>query len=369
MGMNAVAANISSPYQRILDGLNSTVLLFSENLILRYINPAGEMLFEVSARHLLGQSYDQLFSMTTISANDLKQVLKTVHPVTQHEVSVSLLQSKNFTLNVSISPLLDSKDDSEILLECQQVDHLIRISRDEKRAEDQQATQELLRGLAHEVKNPLGGLRGSAQLLQRQLGNENLKEYTRIIIDEADRLSMLVDRMIGPAKKPKICEANIHEILEHVRQLVLADSTHKINIIRDYDPSIPDLKTDPGQLIQAILNITRNAIQALTSHPTKPSSNIIYRTRILRNFTIGNRRHRLALLLEIEDNGPGIPANLQKKIFFPMVTGRADGTGLGLSIAQSVIQQHHGLLECESSLDKTIFTINLPINAITQDVI
>ncbi len=359
MSMNAVAANISSPYQRILDGLNSAVLLFSNDLLLRYINPAGEMLFEVSARHLLGQSYEQLFNMTTISAQDLKQVLTTVHPVTQHEVPVSLLHAKNITLNMSISPLLDSKDNPEILLECHQVDHLIRITRDEKRAEDQQATQEILRGLAHEVKNPLGGLRGSAQLLQRQLDNDNLKEYTRVIIDEADRLSLLVDRMIGPAKKPKICEANIHEILEHVRQLVLADATHKINIIRDYDPSIPDLKTDPGQLIQTILNITRNAIQALTE---EPSGHIIYRTRILRNFTIGNCRHRLALLLEIEDNGPGIPDNLQKKIFFPMVTGRAEGTGLGLSIAQSIIQQHHGLLECKSTPQKTVFTINLPIN-------
>ncbi len=359
--MNAVAANITSPYQRILDGLNSAVLLFSADLSLRYINPAGEMLFEVSARHLLGQSYEQLFSKTSISADDLKQVLTTVHPVTQHEVSVSLLNAKKITLNMSISPLLDSKDNTEILLECHQVDHLIRITRDEKRAEDQQATQEILRGLAHEVKNPLGGLRGSAQLLQRQLDNDNLKEYTRVIIDEADRLSLLVDRMIGPAKKPKISDVNVHEILEHVRQLVLADSTHKINIVRDYDPSIPDLKTDPGQLIQSILNITRNAVQALTSRSEEQPGHIIYRTRILRNFTIGNCRHRLALLLEIEDNGPGIPDNLQKKIFFPMVTGRAEGTGLGLSIAQSIIQQHHGLLECDSKPGKTVFTINLPI--------
>ena len=359
--MNAVAANLSSPYQRILDGLNNAVLLFSADLVLRYINPAGEMLFEVSARHLLGQTYEQLFSMTTFSAHDLKQVLNSVHPVTQHEVAVSLLNSKNITLNMSISPLLDSKDGAEILLECHQVDHLIRITRDEKRAEDQQATQEILRGLAHEIKDPLGGLRGSAQLLQRQLNDDNLKEYTRVIIDEADRLSLLVDRMIGPAKKPKICDTNIHEILEHVRQLVLADATHEIHIIRDYDPSIPDLKADPGQLIQAILNITRNAIQALEQQSTDQAGHIIYRTRILRNFTIGNYRHRLALLLEIEDNGPGIPDNLQKKIFFPMVTGRAEGTGLGLSIAQSIIQQNHGLLECESKPQKTVFTINLPI--------
>jgi len=285
-----------------------------------------------------------------------------VHPITQHEVSVSLLRSREITVDMSISPMLDSKDDPEILLECHQIDHLLRISQDEKRAEDQQATKEILRGLAHEIKNPLGGLRGSAQLLQRQLHDDNLKEYTRVIIDEADRLSLLVDRMVGSSQIPKTCDANIHEILEHVRQLILADTAHEIYIKRDYDPSIPDMKLDPGQIIQAIINITRNAIQAITEKKMQIPGTIIYRTRVLRNFTIGNIRHRLALELQIEDNGPGIPEDLLKKIFFPMVTGRAEGTGLGLSIAQSIIQQHNGLLECKSKPNKTIFTINLPVS-------
>lgn len=359
--MNAVATDIASPYQRILDGLNSTILLFGADLRLRYINPAGEMLFEVSARHLVGQYFDHLFATDAVSVDDIKNVLNTVHPITQHEIAVSLLKTKDITVDMSISPMLDTKDDPEILLECYQVDHLLRISQDEKRAADQQATKEILRGLAHEIKNPLGGLRGSAQLLQRQLEDNNLKEYTRVIIDEADRLSLLVDRMIGPTQIPKTCDANIHEILEHVRQLILADTTHKIYITRDYDPSIPNMNIDPGQIIQAIINITRNAIQAISEHKKNSPGNIIYRTRVLRNFTIGSIRHRLALALEIEDNGPGIPEDLQKKIFFPMVTGRASGTGLGLSIAQSIIQQHNGLLECKSKPNKTIFTINLPI--------
>jgi len=359
--MNALAPKISSPYQRILDGLNSSVLLFGSDLLLRYINPAGEMLFEVSSRHLIGQHYEHLFGSTTCTVKDLQGVLKTVHPTTLHEVSVSLLQSKEITLDVSISPLLDTKDDPEILLECHQIDHLLRISQEEKRAEDQQATNSILRGLAHEIKNPLGGLRGAAQLLQRQLEENNLKEYTRVIIDEADRLTMLVDRMIGPAQIPKTCSANIHEVLEHVRQLVLADAEHTIQIIRDYDPSIPDIEIDPGQLVQAILNITRNAIQALVEQEDKTEGTVIYRTRILRNFTIANKRYRLALSLEIEDNGPGIPTDLLNKMFFPMVTGRASGTGLGLSIAQAIIQQHHGVLECKSKPGKTVFTINLPV--------
>lgn len=360
-GMNALATNIISPHQRVLDGLNSATLLFGADLLLRYINPAGEMLFEASTRHLIGQHFEHLFNAPTCTATDVQNVLKTIHPITQHEVSVSLLNTKDVTMDISLSPMLDLKDDPEILLECHQIDHMLRISQDKKRAEDQQATKEILRGLAHEIKNPLGGLRGSAQLLERQLNNDNLKEYTRVIIDEADRLSLLVDRMIGPVQIPQTCEANIHEVLEHVRQLFLADTANKIQIIRDYDPSIPDIKIDPGQLTQTIINITRNAIQALTAQGNESTGKIFYRTRILRNFTIGENRHRLALALEIEDNGPGIPEQLQKNVFFPMVTGRAEGTGLGLSIAQSIIQQHHGLLECKSKPGATIFTINLPI--------
>ena len=358
-----MATHFPDPYQRMLEGLNSSVLLFGSDLLLRYINPAGEMLFEVSARHLVGQPYEKLFVSPGCTSDDMKNALQTVHPTTRHEVSVLLLNTKKITVDLSISPILDSKDDPEILLECHQIDHLLRISKEEKRAADQQATNQLLRGLAHEIKNPLGGLRGSAQLLQRQLDNENLKEYTRVIIDEADRLSVLVDRMIGPTQIPKTCDANIHEVLEHVRQLILADSEHNIDIIRDYDPSIPEIEIDPGQLIQAILNITRNAIQAISEQLTAGQGHIIYRTRVLRNFTIANQRHRLVLLLEIEDNGPGIPEDLQNKIFFPMVTGRAAGTGLGLSIAQAIVQKHHGVLECNSKPGKTVFTINLPINS------
>ena len=359
--MNAVASNVLPPHQRILDGLNSATLLFGADLKLRYINPAGEMLFEASARHLIGQHFDYLLKAPTCTAADVENVLSTIHPITQHEVSVTLLKTKQITMDISLSPMLDLNDDPEILLECHQIDHMLRISQDKKRAEDQQATKEILRGLAHEIKNPLGGLRGSAQLLERQLDDDNLKEYTRVIIDEADRLSLLVDRMIGPVKITNVSVINIHEVLEHVRQLTLADTKHKINIIRDYDPSIPDISIDQGQFTQTIINITRNAMQSLTAQKNNLQGIITYRTRILRNFTIADKRHRLALCLEIEDNGPGIPDSLINKIFFPMVTGRAEGTGLGLSIAQSIIQQHHGLLECKSKPGKTVFTINLPI--------
>lgn len=357
-----MTTKITSLHQRVLDNLNSATLLFGADLRLRYINPAGEMLFEASARHLIGQDFEHLFNAPNCTAADVKNVLTTIHPITQHEVSASLLKIKDVTMDISLSPMLDTRNDPEILLECHQIDHMLRISQDKKRAEDLQTTKEILRSLAHEIKNPLGGLRGSAQLLERQLADKNLKEYTRVIIDEADRLTVLVDRMIGPVKIPQTAETNIHGVLEHVRQLFQADTAHPIKIIRDYDPSIPDIKIDYGQLTQTIINITRNAIQALGEQKAAQDNTIIYRTRILRNFTIGDNRHRLALSLEIEDNGPGVPEHLQNNIFFPMVTGRAEGTGLGLSIAQTIIQQHHGLLECRSKPGATIFTINLPID-------
>jgi len=232
----------------------------------------------------------------------------------------------------------------------------LRISREENQLAQQEATQKILRGLAHEVKNPLGGLRGAAQLLERQLDSEDLKEYTRVIIDEADRLQKLVNRILGPNNLPNKRSINIHHVLEHIRSLLMAEGEQHTDIQRDYDPSIPDLAADSDQLIQALLNIARNACQALDDE-----GSITFRTRIERKYTIGKHRHDLVARVEIIDNGPGIPADMQDKIFFPMVTGRAEGTGLGLSITQSLIQQHDGLIEVNSVPGRTVFTVLLPI--------
>lgn len=225
--------------------------------------------------------------------------------------------------------------------------------------QQQSATRALLRGLAHEVKNPLGGLRGAAQLLENELDDEELKEYTRIIIGEADRLQNLVDRMLGPNSLPRIREINIHEVLEHVRSLVGVEAPPDVHLVTDYDPSIPPVAGDRDQLIQVVLNLVRNAVHAVGDTGT-----ITLRTRVQRQYTIGQTRHKLVASIDVIDDGPGIPEEIREKVFFPMVSGKAEGTGLGLSIAQSLINQHGGLIEYESRPGRTQFTILLPVEPV-----
>jgi two-component system nitrogen regulation sensor histidine kinase GlnL len=244
------------------------------------------------------------------------------------------------------------------LLEIQPLDRLLRINRDDHHASVQETTRKLVRGLAHEIKNPLGGIRGAAQLLQRELATERQRDYTRIIIEEADRLRNLVDRMLGPSQVPRLVPVNIHQALERVVLLLEAEAPGRISFVRDYDPSLPEVEADLEQLIQALLNIVRNAQQALEK---TPAPEIRLRSRIIRQFTIGTTRHRLVLRLDITDNGPGIPPDLFDRMYYPMISGRADGSGLGLSIAQSIVGQHGGLIECESKPGSTTFSIFLPL--------
>jgi len=244
-----------------------------------------------------------------------------------------------------------------VLVELRQIDYQLRIEQEEHLITQQQATHELVRGLAHEIKNPLGGLRGAAQLLEQEIKDDALLEYTQIIISEADRLRALMDSMLGPNELPKIQAVNIHQILERVRDLVQAEAGRKLRFHHDYDPSLPDLQADPDLLLQALLNIVRNAAQALGN-----DGDIAVRTRVQRNFNIGSSRHRLVARIEITDNGPGIAEDLHKQIFYPMITGRSDGTGLGLSIAQALISRHQGLIECNSQPGNTVFTILLPLD-------
>ena len=343
-------------HTRILEGMNSAVLLFDQALRLRYINPAGESLFSISARHMIDEPYQALIQDGADLQQQLDEAFRSGRPFTRHEVSLDLGNDINVMMDFTAVPLLEPGYPAEMLVELHSVDRLLRISREENQFVQQQAMQEILRGLAHEIKNPLGGLRGAAQLLERQLDSEDLKEYTRVIIDEADRLQKLVNRILGPNNLPNKHSINIHHVLEHVRSLLMAEGEHQIDIRRDYDPSIPELEADPDQLIQAILNITRNAYQALGEEGT-----ITLRTRIERKYTLGKQRYDLVARIEIIDNGPGIPEDMLDKIFFPMVTGRAEGTGLGLSIAQSLIQQHDGLVEVNSVPGHTVFAVLLPI--------
>ncbi len=341
--------------QHILDNLSATVIVLGSSLRLLTINPAGEMLFQISARQILGQSIAELLPRNPSLIQQLSEALRSGHPFTEHGLRVSLADGRDITVDCAVTPLADDVA-TELLMEWTPVDRLLRLAREEKMLDQHATSRALIRGLAHEIKNPLGGLRGAAQLLERKLPSRELAEYTSIIIREADRLRGLVDRMIGPNAPLNKRPTNIHQVFEHVRSLVLAEIPEGISIRRDYDPSLPEFPADSDQLIQAILNIARNAAQALDGKGT-----VWLRSRIERQFTIGQHRHRLTLRVEIEDNGPGVPDELREHIFYPMITGRAEGTGLGLSIAQDIIHQHGGMIECVSRPLQTIFRIYLPM--------
>jgi two-component system, NtrC family, nitrogen regulation sensor histidine kinase GlnL len=245
---------------------------------------------------------------------------------------------------------------ARLLIEFRPIDQQIKIAREQRQMDQQRANRELIRNLAHEIRNPLGGLRGSAQLLERELERPDLREYTQVIIKEADRLQALMDRLLTPHKPPLVASLNIHEVLERVRSLVLAEFPDGIRIHRDYDASLPDLHGDKEQLIQAVLNIARNAAQALEG-----KGQIEFRTRAARQVTLAKRRYKLALELHVIDDGPGIPEELRERIFYPLVSGRDGGSGLGLTLSQTYVQYHHGTIECESKPGRTCFTIMLPL--------
>lgn len=342
----------------ILDGLTTSVFMFDRDLRLVYLNPAGEMLLEHSAQNMLGQPAEAMFSDGNGFVEAMREVMASIHPQTEREKTLTLPGARDVTVDCTLSPWITGEAVEGLLLELSQIDRQLRITR-EKRLLTQQATaRRLLRGLAHEIKNPLSGLRGAAQLLERELDSEGLREYTGIIISEADRLRALVDRMLGPNSRPRMESVNVHEILERVRQLVGVESPGGIALNTDYDPSIPDLYIDRDMIIQAVLNIVQNAVHALEGR-----GEILMRTRIARNYTIGGTRHRLIAVIEVHDNGPGIPDNLIERMFYPMVSGQAGGTGLGLAISQSLVTQHGGLIECQSRPGHTVFTLLLPLEA------
>ncbi len=343
-------------YRHLLDNLTTAVLWFDAQLNLHFINPAGEMLFAVSARRLQGMKARELFAGAEHIVQGLERALRSQHGFTEREIQITFQGSKISTLDTIVTPVSEPQLGSGLLVELMQLDRQLRITREENIMAQQSVSRALTRGLAHEIKNPLGGLRGAAQLLERELADPLLKEYTDVIIGEADRLQNLVDRMLGPNTIPKKRTISIHQILERVRQLVSAEVPPQVQLVRDYDPSIPDLIADPDQLIQAVLNIVRNAAQAVGEQ-----GEIRLRSRTLRQYTLGQQRHKIVIKVDVLDNGPGIAADMMESIFYPMVTGRPDGTGLGLSIAQSIINQHGGLIECASEPGNTCFTLLLPI--------
>ena len=343
-------------HNQILDQLSEAILLFNRDLKLTYINTAGEILFADSARHLIGSKARELFKTSDpIIIHDLQQCLTMSDTLVDRGLSLEL-PNRSVTINMSATPLFENANLSEIVVELQPVDRHLQLSKEEQLLAQQNTVKMLIRGLAHEIKNPLGGLRGAAQLLDIELDSPDLKEYTQIIISESDRLQGLVDRMLGPNKPPNKKSVNIHEVLERVRQLVEAETSGKIAMVRDFDPSIPVINADQDMLIQAFLNIVRNATQAVTI-----DGKIILKSRIRRQMTIGRKCYKLVTKIDIIDNGRGIKPEMMSQIFYPMITGRAEGTGLGLSIAQSLIHQHNGLIESTSTPGNTIFSIYLPL--------
>lgn len=352
---------IAGLQRTILDNLSTAVLLLDSELCIQYLNPSAEQLFHISIKRAYDVALSKIMFVESSMMERLYDSINNQHPFAEHEVAITINIDQVINIDYMVTPVHFADQDPVLLIEISPIDRHLRIAREEKLLSEQNATRNVIRGMAHEIKNPLGGLRGAAQLLERELPDASLKEFTQIIIGEADRLQALVDRMLGPNNVPQKKFINIHQILEHVRQLVQAEGNPDIFFNLDYDPSLPEVMADSDLLIQAFLNITRNAISALDGH-----GEITFKTRPQRSFTIGHTHHRLVLQIDIIDNGPGIPDDIIEQIFFPMVTGRADGTGLGLSIAQTLINQHHGLIECNSRPGKTKFTIYLPLE--TNDV-
>lgn len=346
------------PYKSLLEHLNVAVVLVDPNLRIRYVNPAAEVLLAVSQNKVTGTPFLHYFRESDTSKDLLRRAIAQDNQFTKRRAQWQLHNGQQLTVDYTVTPLPQR---AGAIIEIMALDRLLRISREEALISSQETSRHLVRSMAHEIKNPLGGIRGAAQLLARELPDGQLDEYTNIIIEEVDRLRHLVDRMLGPSQLPQFAPLNIHEVLERVATVIKAECGPGLFISRDYDPSIPDVVADKELLIQALLNIARNAMQALQEAGLAQQNVITLRTRIQRQFTIGQLHHPLTCRIDIEDNGPGIPPELVADIFYPMITGRAEGTGLGLAISQHLIQQHQGFVECSSHPGQTVFSVYIPL--------
>ena len=340
----------------ILDGLTTAVISLDASLRVVFINSTAESVFGVSRRYAIGEVFTQAIPQFIPHASRLREALDAGTGFIERELQLRRGGETPITVDCTATPMQIGKNVG-LLIEILPMDRHLRISRDELLLAQQEASRELIRNLAHEIKNPLGGIRGAAQLLEREFPDSEHREYTRVIIREVDRLQNLVNRLLGPNRVSQKTPVNVHEVLEHVRQLVEAEAPAGVSFLRDYDPSIPELIGDREQLIQAVLNLLRNALQAVGDQ-----GSIALRSRTRRQFTIGGIRHRLVVQIDIEDDGHGIPPAMIDKIFYPMVTMRPEGTGLGLPIAQYLIHTHGGVIECKSRPGSTVFSIFMPLD-------
>ena len=345
-----------SPGLGLIDHLTTAVLVLERGSVIEQMNSAAETLLDTSMQAARGAPLSALVAAGEL-LDAVDRVLDTAEPLTERALPVTLGTGRTRVVDCTLTPIAANHRAPKILAELVQLDRHHQITREERLLTQIACVRNLVRRLGHEIKNPLGGLRGAAQLLEGELPNAALREYTGVITREADRLTNLVDRMVGPRRPPRMEPVNIHEVTERVRTLVSAETPATIVVERDYDPSIPDLTADPELLIQAMLNIARNAVQALGE-----GGRIVLRTRVQRRVSIGARQHRLMCRIDVADDGPGIPDDLVDSMFYPLVSGRDGGAGLGLSIAQSLVYEHGGIIECASRPGDTTFSILLPMD-------
>ncbi|MDJ0699446.1 MAG: nitrogen regulation protein NR(II) [Woeseiaceae bacterium] len=339
----------------IVDSLSSGVILVDRNLLIVGLNPAAENILGISERRAKHASLLQLVDDEPELQEILARVLATGdHYANEMRLAPNEANADERIVDCRVSPV--DIDDVSLLVEITDVTRRSKISRENALLIQHGAGRQMIRQLAHEIKNPLGGIRGAAQLLERQLSDEELHEYTNVVISETDRLAGLVDTLLGPGGPPNKQPVNIHELIEYVVRIIEAEDQKRLNIRREYDPGLPLIDLDRDQMIQAFLNLVRNAATALEGHGT-----ITLRTRAITNFTIGDKRHRVIARVEIEDDGPGIPLDMQDSVFYPLVTTRTEGTGLGLPAAQELLSRHGGLIEFESRPGRTVFFVNIPL--------
>lgn len=324
-----------------------------------FANSALEDALGTSRRTIEGSAFAQCFSEPHILQNALEGAGSNEFAALRYDAWLTRAGHDPLPVHVIVA---QTDRPGEVVVEMLPLEAQARQDREERLVDQAQANKELIRNLAHEIKNPLGGIRGAAQLLQMEVDSRDLIEYTQVIIHEADRLQTLVDRLLAPHRRPHVVgDVNIHEVVERVRSLILAEFPRGLRVVREYDPSVPEFRGDREQLIQAVLNVAHNACQALAERMTAGDAELVFRTRIARQVTFGKKRYRLALELHVIDNGPGVQDSIKDRIFYPLVSGREGGSGLGLTLAQTFVQQHHGLIECDSVPGRTDFKILIPL--------
>ncbi|SPJ17749.1 Signal transduction histidine kinase, nitrogen specific [Burkholderiales bacterium] len=344
-----------------LDLLAVAVVLVDRSGVVRRANPAAETTFDLSRRLLEGHAVRALFVQSARVDELLTDAL--AHNFAQRRLLMAVRRPLREPLPVLVIASAVHQDDIALVLELSDPRHQWRAGREQRRADVSEANRRLLRNLAHEIKNPLGGIRGAAQLLETELRTAEQREFTRVIISEADRLQSLLDRVLAPHRGPRVVDQmNIHEVCERVRAVILAEFPTGLRVVRDYDASVPNFRGDREQLIQALLNVVRNSAQALTEQIVQDDARIEIRTRIARQVTFARRHCRLALDLRVIDNGPGVPDEIRERAFDPLVSGREGGSGLGLALAQSYINENDGMIDFESEPGRTEFRILLPLD-------